>query len=182
MACRTRETGARMITPERVGQDTYQAVEGSLRLQLHKLRQYDWWQAGIQSGTVPSEWETLKYGRERALAHYLDGLTVSEAVNQGVKAMYQLAYGDIRDSIRRRGNITYSATSTTEIVVAHVDQTEFDMLEAVASSPLSDVQKRMVARFMYGDTVAEASRCEGLSVRTGGRRFEAALNVLKEIV
>lgn len=182
MACWSRKAGARMIGPERVGQDTYEIIEGSLRIQLNKMRHYDWWQAGTLSGSIPTEWEALQYGREHALAHILDGVKIPEAVNMGVKAMYQFAYGEVRDTIRRNHGTCTSATSVTDVTVHTVDAGtgEFDVLEAVASSGLSDVQKRLVTRFMYGWTRAEAARAEGLSVRTGGRRFDAALDVLKE--
>lgn len=172
-----------MITSIHVGADIYQTVEGSLRTQLHKFRGYDWWQAGIESGAAPREWEILRYGREHALAWWLDGMAVPEAVNMGVKAMYQFAYGDIRDTIRRRGPTAQSATSMTQVdgyLVGGVeDGTMFDLLDVIASAPLSDVQKRMVTMYLYGWTRTEAVVSCGVPVRTGHRRMADAFNVLK---
>lgn len=169
-----------MITPDMVGQDTFSKVEGSLRIQLHKLTRYDWWQAGIQAGCIPREWEVLQYGREHALTWILDGTAIDEAVNMGIKAMYRLAYGDVRDSIQRRGNLTFSATSATEVEATHIDNGDMvELCDLLVRAPLTQEQRRLVLRYSLGWSMTEAAQAEGLPVRTGHRRLRSAFESLK---
>ena len=155
------------------------------------MQQYDWWQAGTQAGTAPSEWETIQYGRDTALGWLGSGrLSMEQAIGQGFDAMYRLAYHDIRDTITRTNQLrrTGNATSETDVhnlsftnadVLGADENNVFDVLDWIARAPLTTQQQRIVTLYSLGWTLTEAAQDLGLSYSSVRRWFRSALPVLR---
>jgi hypothetical protein len=165
--------------------DDRRHIESYMRSRIYTMQQYDWWQAGIAAGTAPSEWETVKYGRDTALG-WLDygSLGMAEAIGQGFDAMYRLGYADIRDSIvyasdSRRSVTATSQTDVYSLTVVNNSSNVFDVLDWIARAPLTQDQKRLVVLFSLGWTLAEAANDLGLPDTSVRRWFKTALPILK---
>ena len=161
-----------------------QHIESYMRSRSRTMQQYDWWQAGIQAGTAPTEWETVQYGRDTALGWLNSGsVGLDEAIGQGFDAMYRLAYADIRDSIAksdtRRPVTATSQTDVYSLTVVNNPSNVYDILDWISRAALTMDQKRLVVLYSLGWTLVEAADDLGLSLRSTQRWFKAALPILK---
>jgi len=162
-----------------------QHIESYMRTRVRTMMRYDWWQAGIVAGTAPSEWETVEYGRDTSIAYLNDGLTMHDAIGRGFAAMYDLAYNDIRDSIRRRGRQRFasSATSAVDVYTAGLsvdDSLHFEWLDAISGCPgLSATQKKLAVLVALGWTVPEMADWLGLSRKVVRGSFADAIKKLR---
>jgi len=179
-----------MIHPDRVGLANFQKVEGSLRNAMKRISQYNWYAAGHHSGSSPSPWAMVEYGREHSLAWFLEGEDLSECVYRGIRAMYYYAYGETRGTVRwvqdEGGHRSVMATSFPSVSASstghHYDSdSELLLLDRIARSyDLSDLQKQLVTLYSFGWSVSDAADQVGLPRRTGYRRFNEALEILRE--
>ena len=158
-----------------------QHIESYMRTRTQSIMQYDWYQAGQASGTAPSEWEMVQYGRDTALGWHNHGsLSMAQAIGQGFDAIYRYAYDDIRDTITRQGNLhrTGSATSQTEIHSITLDNLDIDWLDWIARAGLTVNQQQLIVLYALGWTLAEAAEDLALSRSSVYRWFKQALPVL----
>ena len=165
-----------------------QHIESFMRTRVRTMMNYDWWQAGIQAGTSPSEWETISYGRDTSLAYLHAGSSMPDAIGQGFAAMYALAYADIKDSIRRIAGTRHAVTATADTDVYKsqlVGQPSFynpelvDCFDLIARAPLNITQKKLAVMYSLGWTVTEMADDLGLSLRSTQRWWAATLPILK---
>ena len=161
-----------------------QHIESYMRTRVQTMMQYDWWQAGIQAGTAPSEWETVSYGRDTSLAYLHSGLSMPDAIGQGFSAMYALAYADIKDSIQRIAGQRHAVTATSDVDVytsplSMCDTLHLDWVDMVARAPLSITQKKLAVLYSLGWTTTEMANDLGLSLRSTQRWWAATLPILK---
>ena len=174
-----------MIAPADVGLPTFRRVEGSMRGEGQRIAGRDWYAAGRVAGTAPSEWEMVVYGREHALAWLLGGTPVYTAVGLGFTAMYDLAYGDIRDSIRGRNGTRRAVTATSSVdvyshaIAAVAGSESFELFDLIARSPLTVSQRKIVGLYCLGWSLPEVAEDLGFSLRSCQRWFKASLPVLK---
>lgn len=161
-------------------------IEGTIRRNVQSMQMYDWWQAGRVAGTAPTEWDAVQYGRDWAIALYDTGTEVPEAINAGIQATYQYAYADIKDSIvwtRAEGRRCATATSSTDVYSTQLggwDRTEYDLLDMIARSGMTQEQKKIVVLYAYGYTVADAARELGLGLSSGYRRYHEAMEIMRD--
>ena len=185
MAPKIGEAGSGMIAPADVGLPVFCKVESSMRHGTRQIMEYDWYNAGRVAGTAPTEWEMVVYGREHALAWTLEGTSVYESVGLGFQAMYDLAYSDIRDSIRGRNGTRRAATATSTVdvyshaVAALSGSESFELFDLIARSPLSISQQKIVSLYCLGWSLPEVAEDLGFSLRSCQRWFKASLPVLK---
>ena len=161
-----------------------QHIESYMRSRTRTMQRYDWWIAGTQAGTAPSEWEAVQYGRDTAtgwLNH--GGYSLDEAIGQGFDAIYRLAYDDIRDSIAksntRRPVTATSETDVYSLEVVYNPSNVFDILDLISRAALTQDQKRLVVLYSLGWTLAEAADDLELSHTNVRRWFKQALPILK---
>ena len=174
-----------MINVRDVTPEVYRIAEGSMNKQVQRFQSFGWWRAGHNSGTLPSRWELVQYGREVTLGWYLEGDGIDLAVLKGIKAIYELAYGDVRDSIVWQDGDLQCVSATSDVELSITEPTEddtinFHFLDMVGRAALTPIQKRLVTLYAFGWNKSEATRHLGISRATGYRRFAEALEVLRE--
>ncbi len=166
----------------------FQHIESFMRVRVRTMMTYDWFKAGQQAGTAPSEWETIVYGRDTSLAYLRSGSSMPDAIGRGFAAMYALAYGDIKDSIRRTQGQRRPVTATSDVDVYTsqlVDRPPFynpelvDCFDLIARAPLSITQKKLAVLYSLGWTTTEMADDLGLSLRSTQRWWAATLPILK---
>ncbi len=162
----------------------FQHIESFMRVRIRTMMTYDWFKAGQQAGTAPSEWETIVYGRDTSLAYLYDGSSMPDAIGRGFAAMYALAYGDIKDSIRRTAGNRHAVNATSEVDVytsplAMCDTLHLDWLDMIARAPLSITQKKLAVLYSLGWSTTEMADDLGLSLRSTQRWWAATLPILK---
>ena len=157
-----------------------QHIESYMRTRTRTLQTTDWYAAGHKAGTAPTEWEMIEYGRTTALGWLgTSSGSMERAISRGFAAIYDYAYNDIRDTIRRtagtRGAV--AATSSTEIhevTVTATDTPLYDMLDWITRAPLTDDQRRIVHEALVLRVRLRQRSVHHVNLVGNGFKFEVA--------
>jgi len=164
------------ITPEMVGEDTYQHVEACIAQNVRRMQGYNWYNAGRTVGVAPGFFEMRDYGRECALAYLTQGTPFNDAIQQGTRHAYDRAYGDISGYIRNTGSKregTVAVTSLTNTFTTHFyhdDYRWFEVCDMIASLPFPDMDKEMLVLYAAGWTHNEVAKHAGINRTTAVMR------------
>jgi len=165
-----------------------QHIESYMRTRARSIQAYDWYMAGRNAGTAPSEWDMIKYGRDTAMGWLGTGNTsMDESIGYGFDAMYRYAYDDIRDTITKLAGNRRPAAATSEptiysLSIAHLDTSRnvYDTLDWIARANLTADQQRIVVLYSLGWRLSEISDDLGLAATSVRRWFKQALPILED--
>jgi len=165
-----------------------QHIESYMRTRARSIQAYDWYMAGRNAGTAPTEWDMIKYGRDTAMGWLGTGNTsMDESIGYGFDAMYRYAYDDIRDTISKIGGDRrpVSATSATSVYSQTFGgkdsgYSQINVFDWIARANLTPEQQRIVVLFSLGWRFSEISEDLDLNVSNVRRWFKQALPALED--
>lgn len=139
-----------------------------LGVALHRVLGYGWWVAGRRTGTTPTLAELIDYGEVWASTY---------GIEEGIKAMYRMAYDDIKDTIRQSEGQVIPMTRDTNHEPSRLDAYDFELDDLLART-LTRREHRAVAARLMGYTRLE---CIAMGIKSPSYHWHRALDKLREV-
>lgn len=152
MACRARtDLTVDLLSEETLRADLVQrtsVVRGVMFNNTHRIRNYNWYTAGVLTGSMPSVDEMADYGTVAALAYYDEGMTFGEALQLGIKMMSAMAQSEGKGAVTRARRMledghkygvgSFPTVPTYQVLdqLIEGDEDAFDAGDVLASLPL----------------------------------------------
>ncbi|KKM73882.1 hypothetical protein LCGC14_1405910 [marine sediment metagenome] len=152
MACRARtDLTVDLLSEETLRADLVQrtsVVRGVMFNNTHRIRNYNWYTAGVLTGSMPSVNEMADYGTVAALAYYDEGMTFGEALQLGIKMMSAMAQSEGKGAVTRARRMledghkygvgSFPTVPTYQVLdqLIEGDEDAFDAGDVLASLPL----------------------------------------------
>ena len=157
-------------------------VRGVMFNNTHRIRNYNWYTAGVLTGSMPSVDEMADYGTVAALAYFDDGMEFGKALLLGIKMMSAMAQSEGKGAVTRARRMledghkygvgSFPTVPTYQVLDQLIDGDEdaFDAGDVLASLPLEPKEVEALLLRSEAYTLKEIDQRVGHGVLARARK------------